>query len=356
MSTAFPRRVVSKSDPDYLKWFRNLLVLKARSNGVSAFELAQIERDFQDLLEAKMLADFDEIEHSSFGGQELTLERLKVTVAEIILRSREAYADWIDGCVGIAILHPPDRTEKLVSLFAKLPLHHIDTDMKQMSVCADDETYALTIQTYENKFMPPAELCMWLVHPTDPAAEVIVGDSGSVIQFSDIYADNEELERFAVYSFCRALVKDTEVEVGDLCLPQYEPLGPSTFPDFELTIRNEEWAVEVTRVESEMVTYHLLSDPLDRKTMDKVRRAAITDSKINEALKDSLESKTEKLGKCEVYSRACLLLVDTIDAIEPDNSAHWRDVDLSAYEVVALVRRDGSVTFIKGKDIFGNIY
>ena len=349
MSSAFPQRYVSKDDPEYLRWFRHILVLKSPPKGSSLREIAQFQDDFQSLLEAKTLADSENIIHSSNNGRKLSLQGLKDTARDIIVRND---ADWVSGCVGIAIMHSPDTTERLVSLFANLPLHHRQTDLKQMSICLDDGVYALTVRTHENRFVPKGELCIWLVHPTEPAAEILVGEDGDVIRFDDIYAEKEDLEHFAVNSFCVALVSDTEVVATDLTPPKYEPLGPDTFPDFELEIRNEKWAVEVTRIESEMVAYFRLSDPLDRKTIDKVNRTEVTDSKINNALVKALNDKTERLDKCDEYSRTCLLLVDVVDAVDPDDPDMWQGVDLSAYEVVVLVRRDSTVAFVKGAELF----
>ena len=349
MSSAFPQRIVSKDDPEYLRWFRHILVLKSPPKGSSLREIAQFQDDFQSLLEAKTLADSENIIRSSNAGHALTLQDLKDTVRDIIIRND---ADWVSGCVGMAIMHSPDTTERLVTLFANLPLHHRETDLKQMSICLDDGVYTLTIRTHENRFVPKGELCIWLVHPTEPAAEILVGEDGNLIRYDDIYAEKEDMEHFAVNSFCVALVSDTEVAATDVTPPRYEPLGPGTFPDFELGIRNEKWAVEVTRIESEMVAYFRLSDELDRKTIDKVNRTEVTDSKINNALVKALKDKTERLDRFDEYSRTCLLLVDIVDTVDPDDPGMWNGVDLSAYEVVALVRRNSTVVFVKGAELF----
>lgn len=349
MGSAFPQRFISKDDPEYLRQFRHVLVMKSPLRGSTMQEIEHFHDDFRSLLEAKMMAEAENIIPSSMSGRKLSLQGLKDTVGELIARND---ADWISGCVGIAIMHPPDVSERLVSVFAGLPLHYMQTGLKQMSICLDSGVYALTIQTHENRFMPKGELCVWMVHPTEPAAEILVGEDGNVAVYDGSYDEKRDLELSAVYSFCSALVENTEVAVTDLTPPRYEPLGPYTFPDFELGIRNEKWAVEVTRIESEMIAYFRLTDQLDRKAIDKVKRTEVTDSKINKALVKALNDKTERLDKCDEYSRTCLLLVDILDAVGPDDPDMWNGVDLSSYEVVALVRRNSTVTFVKGAELF----
>ena len=75
------------------------------------------------------------------------------------------------------------------------------------------------------------------------------------------------MEYFAVMSLCSDLLANTSLTYSDLRC-RYEPLG-NVFPDFELTARDQEWAVEVTRIESGMVAYLRVSEPLEMYTFDR---------------------------------------------------------------------------------------
>ena len=158
------------------------------------------------------------------------------------------------------------------------------------------------------------------------------------------------MQYFAVMSLCSDLLANTSLTYSDLRC-RYEPLG-NAFPDFELVVRDQEWAVEVTRIESGMVSYLRVSQPLEKDRFDKAAQGQVTDCGIIAALTKASEDKTKKRNDCSRYSLACLLLVDVVDSVDPDSAAIWGGIYLSAFDVVALVQMDGGVCFIKGAHAF----
>ena len=353
MPPAFPNRHVGKGDPEYDRGSQHVFVLQPPSQGATAREFIQYTQDLKSALEAKTLADTDSIPSSSLAGQGLTLQSLKDQVAAIISRNP---TEWIRGCVGISIMHHPDKRQKLVSVLSKLP-ESGRPGQKLLSVQLQHggDVFVFNVQLHENSFIPADGMYIWLDNPADPAAEHIVpNDRGGPLTIRDAYESKQKMECFAIGALCTDLLATTSLKDSDLVC-RHEPLGIA-FPDFELTVRDQEWAVEVTRIESGMVAYLRVSEPLKKDTFDRVARNRVTDSGIIVALTKALDDKTTKRNNCSSYSRACLLLVDVVDAVDAESSDIWDGIDLSAFDAVALVKLDGRVFFIKGADALKSVW
>ena len=78
-------------------------------------------------------------------------------------------------------------------------------------------------------------------------------------------------------------------------------------------------------------------------------RNYITDARVGETLRNEVNQKTQLRSKCPRYSLHCLLLVDVVDAVGAKASSDWDECDLSAFDVVGVIRMDGSVDYIKGQ-------
>ena len=348
MTSAFPNRYIDKTDPQYQRRVRHVVVLQPPSEGAAVQDFVRYAQDLESGIEAKTLSDSDLIPRSSYDGQKLTLQSLKDEVVNIIAKNPK---EWIRGCVGIAIMYHPDMREKFVAILSALPISAQDPNQKLLSVSHGDDLFAVNVQLHENRSIPVDGSVMWLHNPSEPAAEHIVpSDQGEALNFTDIYATKQKMEYFAMMSLRKFLIANGNISPGDPA-PRYEPLG-NVFPDFELIVRSQEWAVEVTRIERGMVSYLRVSEPLEKETLDKVGQNEVTESGIIKALTDALADKTEIRDKCSRYARACLLLVDVVDSIDAKSSAIWNGIDMSAFDAVALVKMDGSLSFIKGPHAF----
>ena len=291
----------------------------------------------------------DTVPHTDADGGELTLEFLKDQIAEIISLSE---IEWVKGCDGVLILYPPNKREKLVSILANLPLSpHAGGLQKFLSVQHKGEIFALKVNISENKHMGQDSLVIGLTNPEDPAAvRQVERDGGGRIEFSASYATKEAMEHFAIHSLCVDLCSYLNVPL-DALKYRYEPLGNS-YPDFELIVDGQEWAVEVTRIESGMVSYVKVERGLDKKGMGRALRKSVTDVNVGKALCEALSEKANIRAKCPQYSRCCLLLVDIVDSVGDKDSEIWSGCDLSSFETVVVVKRDGSVDYIKGRTAF----
>ena len=50
---------------------------------------------------------------------------------------------------------------------------------------------------------------------------------------------------------------------------EYEPLGKSTYPDFEMPVEGQEWAIEVARIESGISSYVEIERELDQRGLNR---------------------------------------------------------------------------------------
>lgn len=347
MPTAFPNRYIDKGDPQYARWFRHVFFLQPPLQGATPRDFVQFAHDLQSALDAQTLSETDSIPRSSVGDRGLTLQLLKDEIKNIISRNPIA---WIRGCVGVSLLHHPDKRGKFVSLLSKLP-ESVHRGQKLISVSYADEVFVFNVQLHENPFIPTDGLYIWLDNPSDPGAEHVVPKDGSeMLNIREIYESKQTMEHFAMMSLCNNLLTVTGLTHSDLKW-RYEPLG-NAFPDFELIIRGQEWAVEVTRIESGMVSYFRVDRPLDKDRFNKAAHNQVTDCRIIAALTEALEIKTKKRNDCSRYPLAFLLLVDIVDSVDSVSSTLWKGIDLSAFDAVALVKLDGNVFFIKGAHAF----
>ena len=348
MSSYFPIRYVKRTDPEYRKLPRYQFVLLPRKGGSLGWEFIHTASNLQSAVEHKILSDT--IPHTNAKGRELTLEFLKDQVAEIMSLNE---IKWVSGCDGLLILYPPNKREKLDSMLSNLLFStHVGGQQKLLSVQYNGEMFALKVNLYENKFVGQNSIVIMLTNPKEPAAvsPVEMDDDGS-IQFTPFYAIKQAMEHFALNSLRSDLCSHLDVLLEAIEY-RHEPLGEIKFPDFELIMDGQEWAVEVIRIESDMVSYMYVDRGLDKKSIGRAIQKRITDVNAGKALREALSEKATRRVECSRYSRYCLLLVDTTDSIGEKHSEIWNGCDLSSFESVVVVKMKGFVNYIKGRTDF----
>ena len=247
------------------------------------------------------------------------------------------------------IVHHPDRYADLVSLLSNLPVSGPSAGQQKLfSVHHSDRIYCFEIELEVNYHVSPTSLIFMLINPTDPAAERLVeNDREGELRFTDLYASKQVMEWFAFRSLCVDLSNRLGIPVEEIN-GQYEPLGESTFPDFEMSVDGQEWAVEVARVESGMTSYVEVDKRLDQSGLRRAFRNYITEDRVEKALVEEISQKVALQAKCSEYSRHCLLLVDVVDSIGDKSSSLWNSCLLPEFDVVAVVKFNGSIEYIQG--------
>ena len=344
MKSPFPSRSIEKTDPEYQNSNRHVFVLQPPLEGATLDDIARFSQDLTLGIDARTLLESHSIHQSSFGDRGLTLETLTNAVANVVSRNP---IEWIRGCVGVSVIHNPGDSRKLTVVLSALPESPRFPGQKLLSVSHGDDVFDFKVALHENRFIPVGSLVIGMDNPLDPAAEhFVTSDRGALLTFTDIYADKKVMEYFAMASLFQDLIRNYGISRSDLTC-QYEPLG-NTFPDFELCIRGHEWAVEVTRIEEGMVSYLRIRDSVDQTTIDKAAEKRITSERLVDAVTMAITEKSDRRDKCFVYSRACLVLVDVVDAIEIANATLWENVSFDSFDVVVVVKFDGSVAYISG--------
>lgn len=348
----FPTEYVDRTDANYQKvpWYQFVFV--PRKDGSSFQDFIDTVEDLNSALEIKSLSE--SVPHISAEGRELTVEFLKDEVSQIISQND---AEWVDGCDGLLIIHHPSKHGKLVSVMSSLLVSPRSGGRRKMlSVHHADRVYSFEIDLQPNDRVAQDGLIFGLINPVDPAVvRLVERDRGGIFRLKSVYGTKQTMEYFAFYSFCLDLSYRLGISTGDID-GQYESLGESTYPDFEMSIDGQEWAVEVARVESHMTSYVEVGRRLDQRGLNRAFGNYITDVRVGEALSEEVGQKARIRAECSRYSRHCLLLVDVVDAVGAKGSPVWNGCNLSTFDVVAVVKVDGSVDYIKGDFASGSTF
>ena len=344
-SSAFPTEYVDRSDVDYRKvpWHQFFLI--PREDGSSPQDYIRTWADLQSALEIKSLVD--SVPHHSADGRELTVELLRDEASSIISNTD---AESVYGCTGLLVIYHPNKEGKLVEAMASLLGSPRSAGRnKLLSVQHEGRPYSFEIKLHPNDRMAEDGLILGLINPSDPAAvRLAEKDPAGDLTITNLYANKEAMEWFAFHSISLGLTCHLGIRPEEIN-GKYEPLGHSTYPDFEMSFSGQEWAVEVARVESGMTYYVPVDRRLDQRGLNRAFGNYITDARVGETLRDEVNEKAQIRSKCPRYSRHCLLLVDVVDAVGAKGSSNWDECDLSAFDVVGVIRMDGSVDYIKGQ-------
>ena len=344
-SSAFPTQYVDRSDADYWKVPWHKFILIPRKDGSSPQDYIRTLADLQSALEIKSLVD--SVPHHSADGRELTAEFFRDEASSIISNTD---VEWLSGCTGLFVIYHPNKEGKLVEAMASLLRSPRNAGRnKILSVQHEDRSYSFEIELHPNDHMATDGLILGLINRSDPAAvRLAEKDRGGDLTITNLYANKEAMERFAFHSISLDLSCDLGIPPEEIN-GKYEPLGDSTYPDFEMSFGGQEWAVEVARVESGMTSYVQVDRRLDQRGLNRAFGNYITDARVGETLRNEVNEKAQIRSKCPRYSRHCLLLVDVVDAVGAKGSSDWDECDLSAFDVVGVIRMDCSVDYIKGQ-------
>ena len=119
------------------------------------------------------------------------------------------------------------------------------------------------------------------------------------------------------------------------------PNGKSGFPDYKAVIATQPWAIEIVRPLGEMVQGRIITMGTERSSSD-VRKAASKPGLGLEAIGDGLRKATKdkaKRRKCLAQNEQyCLLLVDTLGSVDPEDTNQWEGCELDAFDSVILVQ------------------
>lgn len=194
----------------------------------------------------------------------------------------------------------------------------------------------------------------WLViqHGDDPALTYWVDpDRPPFVSPTTALESTDYVEHRAV-----AAIKD-EVEKNGLAVEHeaHEPNGHGEFPDYQLVVSGQDWTVEVTRVLGDIVGRWIVTigvEDTDVHVSRAARAPVLSRDDIDKAVEKALSDKSAMVPKLAPNTKYCVVLVDTLEQLEPDNENYWAGFDLTAFDVVVVARIEENspnlLRFVKG--------
>ena len=345
----FPTEYVDRTEAKYrnVPWYH--FILMPEKGGSRPDEFFRSMQDLQSALEIKSLSE--SVPRHPANGRELNIELLKEEVSQII---SQCDTEWVSGCNGLFIIYHPCKEEKIKSAMANLLASPRNAGSKKLlSVRHEGQSYSFEIDLQPSEHMKRDGLIVGLINPEDPAAvRLVEKERGEVIKFTKLYGDKMTMEGFGFDSLCRDVTHRLEIPTEEI-IGKYEPLGESSYPDFEATIEGQVWAVEVARIESDMTSYIKVENRLDQRGYNRAFRNHVTDDRVKGTLSREIDEKARIRSKCQAYPYHCLLLVDVVDGVGDKESPVWSDCDLTMFDAVVVVKMDGSVNHIRGQFPYG---
>ena len=320
---------------------QHLFILKPPPQGTSRQVIQGYLRDLDRGLVVKaLIAGAHQADHKG----EVTLPILKEW---IVKRLDACDPDWRRGVTGVVIMSQGDMRDTFRGMLHQLPVAELHPDpqfdSRWISLSCADGPCTLKVWWTPHRHMPPHDMLLYLHNPQEPVVEHAGSD---FVEPMECFANKRSLEDLALKALCRYAGGDSDTDLH----AKHEPLGHGTFPDFEATIRNRTWAVEVTQIADGMVSYHKLDRSLDQPTLDEAFDRTVTDAGIGKALRDAVDKKTARAAQCPHYTRFALLLVDITDTLEPERFRQPDAPGLAAFGFVGIVKLDGNLLPVKGND------
>ena len=171
-------------------------------------------------------------------------------------------------------------------------------------------------------------ILQWYVSPDEPAFQ----GEGTFAA-----ADTFEVEEKAFAIFLDA-VDRSGASIQDV---DDHPTGKSGFPDYKAVIGTQPWAIEIVRPLGEMVQGRVITMGTEQSSLD-VRKAASKPGLGLDAIGDGLRKATRGKAKRRKHlaqnEQYCLLLVDTLGSIDPEDPNQWEGCELDAFDSVVLVQ------------------
>lgn len=345
--SSLPVRHVADTDSEYEGLRDSVVVLKSANGEVTESDISRITEELRSARDAVFLKSNSRT-YEANGG--LSLGCLKSAVTDML---SEFPPEWVTGWDTVLLLYSPGNRRDIESILAQLLDSHMGSPPhKLLSVPCEGDTYVFNVAVNENEFLQPNETFIFPVNPTDPFYEHLKPrEPDAPVPFFD----NTASEFFAIDALRTDLIGNSEVSPEDWGY-RHEPLGPSTFPDFELRVNGKIWGVEVTRVETGLTSYIVVGGDLETRHISKAVGNNLTEEKIRNAVRKALTVKSEKRAQCSHYARYCLLLVDVAGLIDNRGARVWQNIGLSSFEVIVTITLDGRVSYIKGRPaLFGGL-
>ena len=182
-------------------------------------------------------------------------------------------------------------------------------------------------------------ILQWYVSPDEPAFQ---GEGTFAV------ANTFEVEAKA-FAVLQDAVEQSGTSIQDV---HDHPNEKNGFPDYKAVIGTQPWAIEIVRPLGDI---GIITMGTEQSSSD-VRKAASRPGLGLEAIGDGLRKATKDKAKRRKHlaqnEQYCLLLVDTMGLVDPEDPNQWDGCELDAFDSVILVQlmpeRPTEVAMIKG--------
>ena len=345
-------RIVRRSDPAYEDSLYNFLrvgLLKSDSGKVSPEQEMILYESIG--LFSKLPAAVPSV---ALNGEALTKEYLIQFIRSRISKDEDHYYSDSDGSeLWICYDDSNNRAKEMVTKATaslsrpELPGRYNDGISEYRGIVHVREPVNRIVAIYlwpDSSLRDRLFFCL-----TGREAPVVVNVPEGYAEGSRRWAEvsNEEFEK----SLFMQMFKRTDEELPDWA--EYEPNGPSTFPDFRIShapMLTGETAIEITRIFDyysrmiDTVRHGKLSDRSDERSRVLSESALLSEDEISESIERALRRKSEKASQLKPNQKYMLILVSTILPLE----AHFRVFNAKEYKAfdhVVLANQTGELAF-----------
>ena len=182
-------------------------------------------------------------------------------------------------------------------------------------------------------------ILQWYVSPDEPA---FLGEGTFAV------ANTFEVEARA-FAVLQDAVERSGTSIQDV---HDHPNEKNGFPDYQAVIGTQPWAIEIVRPLGDIGVITMGTEQSSSDVRKAASRRGLGLEAIGDGLRKATKGKAKRRRHVAQNEKYCLLLVDTLGSIDPEDPKQWEGCELDAFDSVVLVQlmpeRPTDIVAIKG--------
>ena len=182
-------------------------------------------------------------------------------------------------------------------------------------------------------------ILQWYVPPDEPAFQ---GEGTFAV------ANTFEVEAKA-FAVLQDAVERSGTSIQDV---HDHPNEKNGFPDYKAVIGTQPWAIEIVRPLGDVGIITMGTEQSSSDVRKAASRRELGLEAIGDGLRKATKSKAKRRRHVAQNEKYCLLLVDTLGSIDPEDPKQWEGCELDAFDSVVIVQlmpeRPTDIVAIKG--------
>ena len=168
-------------------------------------------------------------------------------------------------------------------------------------------------------------ILQWYVSPDEPAFQ---GEGTFAV------ANTFEVEARA-FAVLQDAVERSGTSIQDV---HDHPNEKNGFPDYKAVIGTQPWAIEIVRPLGDIGVITMGTEQSSSDVRKAASRRGLGLEAIGEGLRKATKGKAKRRRHVAQNEKYCLLLVDTLGSIDPEDPRQWEGCELDAFDSVVLVQ------------------